>query len=727
MLKKIIAYKEDILAIIFLCICSFIFLNNLFLQSQIFTSQDLGRGDITHQHYPYRNFYSQAIKELKIPLWTSSISTGFPIFAEGQLGVFFLPNIVTYFFFPAYLAFNLSFFIVFILASVGTYIYCRYLGISRFPSLLSSIVYAFSFVFIGHILHITVLQTISLFPWLMLAADKFFSKSSRLYLLLFALIFSQQYLAGFIQCVIYAIIAIYTMIFLRYFNKPHFAKNILLLTFACLLGIGIAAVQFLPSVELFSQSTRTSSGADTTRFFYSLKDLVYFVNPFFWGDPSNATYARDPAEGLLWENNIYSGLIPFAFLLIGFLYFKKNKTLRPYIYLFFLTLIFSLGWLSILQHIPPFSMFRLPQRSLFLTSFAFAIIAGFGFDQMLCFIKKKISKKSLVIFIGTIIVILTFLDVFLHGQGYNGGISKDDWLKTPETAKYLRSQNISGRILSLGGIDNWFRVYNTISHGWRSKNVKKLLATRAVLDPNANMLYGITSVNGYAAFETTNTALINQLIFYGDSQNDKSFEIGTSSAKLLGMENVQYIVSAKNIVSGANDLQLVWQKLDKDSQATYKIYKNKQFIENIYPIKRVVFEPSTEQMINDLLSPNFNPKDTALIYSLNHVQEFPDEVSIFDIKNSNENITFQTSCKGNSFIVISNTYYPGWKAFVDGQEIDILAVNINSQGINIPAGEHNVRIFYDPSGYKVGKIISILSLLLAITILLWPKIKNLKP
>jgi hypothetical protein len=716
-----LAYKKDILAIIFLCCLSFIFLNKLFLQSQIFTSQDIGQGDITHNSYPILNSYAQNIKAMKIPLWTNSISTGFPIFAENA--TFFLFNIIAYFLFPTYLAFNLSYLIVFITASIGMYFYCRCLGFTRFASLFTSIAYAFSFIFIGHILHIAVLQAISLFPWLILIADKYFSKGSRLYLILFVVIFSEQFLTGFIQCVVYSITAIYFVMFVRYLKNPQFAKRIIFLTFACLLAIGLAGIQILPTYELYSQSTRNVSLADNSRFFYTYKDLIYFVNPFFWGDPSKATYVRNPVEGLFWENNIYSGIIPFMFLIIGFFYFRTKKIIRPYVYLFFLSLAFSLGWFFFLKKIPPFSMFRLPQRALFLVSFTYAIIAGFGLDQMFYVIKKKISNNFLIIFVS-IIIVTAFLDLFLNGQGYNGGISKDKWLEAPETAKYLQDQKISGRIFSLGGTD-WFNVYNTISHGWRTDNAEKLLSTRAVLSPDTNMLYGIASVNGYTAYRTLDSVLFNQIMLSGSSEDKNNLKLGSSSAKLLGLENVQYVVSAKNVILNPNDFEFVWQKKNKDTKTTYKIYKNKQFIENIHSVKRIIVEISAQQMIDDLLSPDFTPKDTALIYNLNPIQKFPDKVSITDIKNSDEEITFHTNSLGNSFIVIANSYYPGWRALVDNQESDILQVNINSEGLNLTPGEHNVKLFYDPTSYKVGKFISIISWLIVAAVLFWPTVKRI--
>ena len=43
--------------------------------------------DVMVQNYPFRDFYSAALKEWSLPLWHPGINCGFPLFAEGQAGV----------------------------------------------------------------------------------------------------------------------------------------------------------------------------------------------------------------------------------------------------------------------------------------------------------------------------------------------------------------------------------------------------------------------------------------------------------------------------------------------------------------------------------------------------------------------------------------------------------------------------------------------------------------
>jgi hypothetical protein len=72
-----------------------------------------------------------------------------------------------------------------------------------------------------------------------------------------------------------------------------------------------------------------------------------------------------------------------------------------------------------------------------------------------------------------------------------------------------------------------------------------------------------------------------------------------------------------------------------------------------------------------------------------------------------------------AFLVISETYYPGWKADIDGAATKIYRANYAFRALAIPAGSHRVRIYYSPLSFKIGIAISIFGLGLTIFLLLW--------
>jgi Bacterial membrane protein YfhO len=61
-------------------------------------------------------------------------------------------------------------------------------------------------------------------------------------------------------------------------------------------------------------------------------------------------------------------------------------------------------------------------------------------------------------------------------------------------------------------------------------------------------------------------------------------------------------------------------------------------------------------------------------------------------------------------LVVSENYYPGWRAYVDGQRQEIVRVNYNLRGVVLTPGEHLVRFEYRPLSVLLGLIISLITL-----------------
>lgn len=64
----------------------------------------------------------------------------------------------------------------------------------------------------------------------------------------------------------------------------------------------------------------------------------------------------------------------------------------------------------------------------------------------------------------------------------------------------------------------------------------------------------------------------------------------------------------------------------------------------------------------------------------------------------------------DGFLVVSDTYYPGWRAWVDGQEQPVLRGDLLFRVVRVPAGEHVVRFAFDPASVKVGLLVSVAAL-----------------
>ena len=66
----------------------------------------------------------------------------------------------------------------------------------------------------------------------------------------------------------------------------------------------------------------------------------------------------------------------------------------------------------------------------------------------------------------------------------------------------------------------------------------------------------------------------------------------------------------------------------------------------------------------------------------------------------------------DSLLVLSEIYYPGWRAAVDGVPTPILRADVALRAVAVRAGEHRVEMVFDPWSVKIGIGITLATLLL---------------
>src|SRR3989338_48284 len=155
-----------------------------FPHSSIYITPDYGRSDSWHLSIANKFYYAQELKKNKIPIWNPHIGMGFPTLAEGQTGVFFLPNLILFRFLPFVYAYNLNIVLTFILAAFGTYLFCRSLSLNKLASTFGGLIFALGGFFVVHIPHLHLIQTAAILPWLFWSTNEFINKRKIFYLLL---------------------------------------------------------------------------------------------------------------------------------------------------------------------------------------------------------------------------------------------------------------------------------------------------------------------------------------------------------------------------------------------------------------------------------------------------------------------------------------------------------------------------------------------------------------
>lgn len=69
------------------------------------------------------------------------------------------------------------------------------------------------------------------------------------------------------------------------------------------------------------------------------------------------------------------------------------------------------------------------------------------------------------------------------------------------------------------------------------------------------------------------------------------------------------------------------------------------------------------------------------------------------------------------YLVLLDSFYPGWRAYVDGREVEILQANYAFRAVEVQAGKHEVEFRYRPWTFYFGLVVSCLALILGLVAL----------
>jgi hypothetical protein len=70
-------------------------------------------------------------------------------------------------------------------------------------------------------------------------------------------------------------------------------------------------------------------------------------------------------------------------------------------------------------------------------------------------------------------------------------------------------------------------------------------------------------------------------------------------------------------------------------------------------------------------------------------------------------IELRSRSRTPAFLVLSEAFYPGWAADVDGASVPIVRTDYDLRGLSLPAGEHRIRFVYRPRSVAIGLAVSV--------------------
>jgi hypothetical protein len=121
-------------------------------------------------------------------------------------------------------------------------------------------------------------------------------------------------------------------------------------------------------------------------------------------------------------------------------------------------------------------------------------------------------------------------------------------------------------------------------------------------------------------------------------------------------------------------------------------------------------------VLDRLKDPSFNTSEKALVsresvspnLDLSAVVAAPaaavSAAQITDYQSQRVAIEVETQTPG--LLVLNDTNYPGWRAYLNGQPAKMLAANFLFRGVPVPAGRSTVEFKYQPRSFRIGVGIS---------------------
>lgn len=679
---------------------------------------DFGQSDVYHFNLPLKDILHKSLANNRWPLWTENLAAGFPVLAEGQIGTFYLPNLVLFKYLPLIPAYNLNLWLSLLLSSLGMYYFCRKLKLTVFVSFFSSIVFSFGGFFAVHLNHYNLIQAASLMPLIFYAFLRIRSRFSAVNLIFLSFLISQQIFTGHFYIIFISVIGL-LILTLTFRKKPAFSLFALCVSLA--LAFLFSSIQILPTYQLLQHSSRNKglSYQEAVSFPYPPGHLLTFFNPYYFGSPSTGSYPPFSADwGIFWENTAYLGLLPLFMIPLAYFYPGK-KRLFTFTVLLFVSLLLVLGKYSpvyFLFSLPPFNFFRVPSKFLLLTSFSLTVLSGFALDRIENIIKSKLSGfPSLKLFslsaLYFLLIAVFFITEFRFSFNYPPVSASTVWTDRPEILNSISQNNT--RIKTYASEIAWNDIF--LNSGWQ--DLQKYAFLKNSLASNSNVFYNLSQIDINSGGLIPNRTRVLSLMMDNaefDAEN-RSLTLNASQINLLKLWGVNRIISFFRIEDNPR-IKLSTYLQVNNSRFRISLYHPYSVYPPVYLSENTVFVNS----LNDFYSKLGNLEEEKLtVFIENKSNLLPSEFKNKDNSSlsfrKNDLFAKEISLRVNSksLLVLNRSNYPGWTFFIDGKKAETVIVNLNQPAVMLQPGRHSIIFKFSSPVFETGKFITLSSMITA--------------
>ena len=746
--RKIWGPESNGLGILILLVIAVIFFSPL-----LFGDKVIFYRDFTFVTFPFKYFITQTFQEGAIPYWSSNVYAGMPFMAGFHAGVFYPPSIL-FLLDDATYALNLFYVLHFMILGVFTFLLARSWNLSFAAALCCGITGMLS----GFMVASTLLSNFFMASvWLPLVFWLYYQFRVRNHIGYFiglVVAIATQTLAASpeINIMTLLLLFVHSLCFLP--RESGFSGMVRIaapLAVATVLALGLSALQLLPTAKLMEHSLRDEGMSYETHVQNSLepkKLSSLLLSPDYEGLLDSRDY---PSWFSGFLHTVYMGVLGLVFVLLSF-FFSREKPIRFWLIVFVLGIVLSLGKYNPMYEmmypwVPLLNLFRFPEKYFFISAFAAVFLSGYVLDALVrsaetrqlkivpaltvlillfaailslalwhSYLDAKLPLAVLLIFscswvmfyygklsrsvFATVVCLLILMDLGVKDVRLLPMIDRKFYEEKPWIMDIVGESYGKYRIYSGGIAKTPNPDMNPPAPTWMGE----LYLAKQYLRPFTGMVLGVEHAGGHPGL---GLELRKHLVwFYAliDAPPDKRMRI-------LKRSNVKYWVD--------------WDSPTRfNGQGAPLIFPNRvQVWKDALPRAYMVGETRLEKegrILDTYYGESFDPlSEVILSQPVNFEPSTGFKGTVNEVSYRPNHVTVKTAQQGRGFLVLMDSYFPGWTVKVDGEERPILRANHFYRAVQLEPGEHILEFDFFPEGFKAGLIISSVVAVLLVVLCFW--------
>lgn len=694
-------------------------------------------GDFSDQFYVFGVLEARHLLTGHLPFWNPYTFGGHPFLADIQAAIFYPLSLITVFLsapwkFPIY-ALELEAICHFFLGGLFTYLFAKRLLKRPFPALVAALTFTYGGYLTSYpVQQLAILEVSIWLPLILLllsiAWERWQRWGEKRSLVWAGLVLGISLLAGHPQSSMYIFyVVILYGAFQTWGGGGKLWPKVGLFCLFLLTGLGVAAVQLVPGLEYMLLSTRAQGTYAEMAHGFPIHDLLQMFLP-----------------GMLsYWSPLYVGILPLLLASLA-VYLIRDRRVVLWAVLALLALLLSLGGNTFLYTpfyllAPGFGIFRSQERAAYVFSFAMAMLSGYGacqlFHSMPTVTRKRLRAFNwglLFAALASIVLVFSFLYGWLRaglaldspfGPMLNRAILLVIFLLFSMGCIYARQRRLAGmRILMV--VTGLVIVFDLFTANWQNNfqatNPQKEYGPRLLLAPiqadegtfracnefrlpgNYGMIYEVEDIGGASPL---------RLSWYDE------LVMALPAERLWELMNVKYVITWRRVLLPSTELLYE----EPSGEDTTYLHRLEDHLPRAYVVHRA-YVLKGEEGLKLLADPEFDPLETVIL------EEEPDlelqdklraQSMVRILEYEPTRIVLEAEVAADGILVLSEVYYPGWQARVDGQKTRIYRANHALRALPLEAGSHRVELVYAPLSFKIGFFISAIVLTITACVAVW--------